>query len=220
MRIFQGVLFRSRFRIQRLLARQWIHDDVSLRVFVRAWQVDIVSPAPCTWHLLVPSRRPKSTIRGFSGRFFQKCSPILRCLARQRIHVCVSVRVCGRLCLATETGTHSANCAGSSFMDVGGCAILGSTVDTCTASVCEETVVIPQLQPICWTWSFKRPLCVTTDAHGRCPHAVHRRWWTSLWCRSDKFQLFVMTAGMWGRFLRALHIGAGPGVVSTGTRPP
>ena len=42
--------------------------------------------------------------------------------------------------------------------------------------------------------------------------------WTSLWCRSDKFQLSVLTAGMRGRFFRALHTGAGPGVVSTGHR--
>ena len=34
-----------------------------------------------------------------------------RCLVRQWIHVRVSSRGCGRLCLATETGTHSANCA-------------------------------------------------------------------------------------------------------------
>ena len=71
--------------------------------------------APCTWHLLVASRRLKSTRRGFSVRFFQKCSGFLHCLARQWIHVCVSIRVCGRLCLATETGTHSANCACSFF---------------------------------------------------------------------------------------------------------
>ena len=34
--------------------------------------------------------------------------------------------------------------------------------------------MIPQLQPVSWTWSFTRPLCATTDAHGRCLHAVHR----------------------------------------------
>ena len=49
---------------------------------------------------------------------------IQRLLARQWIHVCVSVRVGGRLCLATDIGTHSANCACSSFVDVGGCATL------------------------------------------------------------------------------------------------
>ena len=65
-----------------------------------------------------------------------------------------------------------------------------------------------------------RPLCATTDAHGRRPHAVHRLGWTSLCCCSDQFQLSASTAGMTGRFLRALHTGAGPGVVSTGTRPP
>ena len=44
----------------------------------------------------------------------------------------------------------------------------------------ENTVEFPQLQPVSWTWSFTRPLCATTDAHGRCPHAVHRLGWTSL----------------------------------------
>ena len=68
--------------------------------------------------------------------------------------------------------------------------------------------------------SFTRPLCATTDAHGRRPHAVHRLGWTSLCCCSDQFQLSASTAGMTGRFFRALHTGAGPGVVSTGTRPP
>ena len=40
----------------------------------------------------------------------------------------------------------------------------------------ENTVEFPQLQPVSWT----RPLCATTDAHVRCPHAVHRLGWTSL----------------------------------------
>ena len=93
-------------------------DDVSLRVFVRTWHADIIFPAPCIWHLLVPSCRLKSTRRGFSVTFFQKCYRVLRCLARQRIHVCVSVRVCGRLCLATETGTHRANCTCNTFVSV------------------------------------------------------------------------------------------------------
>ena len=65
-----------------------------------------------------------------------------------------------------------------------------------------------------------RPLCATTDAHGRCPHAVHRLGRRSLCCCSDQFQLSASTAGMMGRFFSALHAGAGPGVVSTGTRPP
>ena len=84
----------------------------------------------------------------------------------------------------------------------------------------ENTVEFPQSQPVSWTWSFTRPLCATTDAHGRCPHAVHRRWWTSLWCRSDQFQLSALTAGMRGRFFRVLYTGTGPGAVSTGTRLP
>ena len=29
--------------------------------------------------------------------------------------------------------------------------------------------------PFFWTLSFARSLCATTDAHGRCPRAVHRR---------------------------------------------
>ena len=44
----------------------------------------------------------------------------------------------------------------------------------------EKTVEFPQLQPVSWTWSFTRPLCATTAAHSRCPHAVHRLGWTSL----------------------------------------
>ena len=55
------------------------------------------------------------------------------------------------------------------------------------------------------------PVVCNDRCRGRCPRAVHRRWWTSLWCRSDKFQLSVLTAGMRGRFFRALHTGAGPG---------
>ena len=64
----------------------------------------------------------------------------------------------------------------------------------------ENTVEFPPLQPVFWTWSFTRPLCATTDAHGRCPLAVHRLRWTSLCCRSDQFQLSASTAGMKGRF--------------------
>ena len=30
-------------------------------------------------------------------------------------------------------------------------------------------------RPFFWTLSFARPLCVATDALGRCPRAVHRR---------------------------------------------
>ena len=51
----------------------------------------------------------------------------------------------------------------------------------------------------------------------RCPHAVHRRWWTSLWCRSGKFQLSVLTAGMRGRFLGPCTQVQGREAVSTGT---
>ena len=83
--------------------------------FVRTWHADIISTASCIWQPSVPSCRLKSTRRGYLGRYFQKCSRILRCLARQWIHVCVSARVCGCLCLPTETGTHSANCACSSL---------------------------------------------------------------------------------------------------------
>ena len=43
----------------------------------------------------------------------------------------------------------------------------------------ENTVEFLQLQPV-WTWSLTHPLCATTDAHGRCPHAVHRLGWTLL----------------------------------------
>ena len=43
------------------------------------------------------------------------------------------------------------------------------------------------------------PVVCNDRCRGRCPGAVHRRWWTSLWCRSDKFQLSVLTAGMRGR---------------------
>ena len=59
-------------------------------------------------------------------------------------------------------------------------AVYDTVVDVCCAgpsssgSGREETVEIPQLQPVSWTWSFARLLCATTAAHGRCPHAVHR----------------------------------------------
>ena len=36
-----------------------------------------------------------------------------------------------------------------------------------SGSARENTVEFPQLQPVSWTWSFTRPLCATTDAHGR-----------------------------------------------------
>ena len=55
----------------------------------------------------------------------------------------------------------------------------------------EKTVEFPQLQPFSWTWSFTRPLCATTAAHGRCPHAVHRRWSTSSSCRPQQLGLGV-----------------------------
>ena len=46
---------------------------------------------------------------------------------------------------------------------------------------------------------------------------VHTDWrWTSLCCRSDKFQLSVLTAGIRGSLLRVLYTGTGPG----GTRLP
>ena len=56
----------------------------------------------------------------------------------------------------------------------------------------ENTVEFPQLQPVSWTWSFTRPLCTTTVAHGRCPHAVHRRWSTSSSCRPQQLGLGVV----------------------------
>ena len=77
----------------------------------------------------------------------------------------------------------------------------------------ENTVEFPQLQPVSWTWSFHTPV-VYNDS---CP-------WSVSSCSSltlvDQFQLSASTAGIRGRFFRALHTGAGPGVVSTGTRPP
>ena len=47
MRIFLGVRFRSCFRIQRLLARQWIQVWRQFTsISVRAWHADIISTAP------------------------------------------------------------------------------------------------------------------------------------------------------------------------------
>ena len=63
--------------------------------------------APRFWQPLFPSRRLKSTgVRSFLGDPFRKRSRILRYLVQQWMHV-ASVH---GLCLATETGTHSANC--------------------------------------------------------------------------------------------------------------
>ena len=49
-----------------------------------------------------------------------------------------------------------------------------------SGSVRENTVEFPQLQPVSCDLVVHTPLCATTDAHGRCPHAVHRLGWTSL----------------------------------------
>ena len=87
-------------------------------------------------------------------------------------------------------------------------------------SVVEETAELPQLQLVeLWTGRCMPVVC-NDRCRGRCPGAVHRRWWTSLCCRSDKFQLSVLTAGMSGRFFRALYTGTGPGAVSMGARLP
>ena len=88
----------------------------------RTWDADIISTAPCIWLHLSPSRRLKSTgFWTFLGDPFGKSSRIQRYLVRQWIHVRVSSRGCGRLCLATETGTHSAN------VQFSGACLLGST---------------------------------------------------------------------------------------------
>ena len=105
----------------------------SRRTFERISHSFVCEVDSGSWHLLVPSRRLKSTRRGFSGRFCQKCSRILRCLARQWIHVCVSVRVCGASLSANRDRYEQCELC-LQFVDVGGCAILGSRVDTCTAS--------------------------------------------------------------------------------------
>ena len=79
----------------------------------------------------------------FSGRAFRKCSRILRYLVRQWILV---APVYG-LCLATETGTHSANCARTSHR----CSSWTSlTCPLCSetgtfSAVCVQTVEIPQV---------------------------------------------------------------------------
>ena len=83
----------------------------------------------------------------FSGRTFRKCSRILRYLVRQWILV---ASVYG-LCLATETGTHSANCARTSPWRSHRCSswtsltwLLCSETGTFSA-VCVQTVEIPQV---------------------------------------------------------------------------
>ena len=92
----------------------------------------------------------------------------------------------------TETGTHSvklyvvvdtpvmAQMRIPMVLEILQLQYIDKMVDVCCAGPAssgsgrEETVEIPQLQPVFWTWSFTRLLCATTDAHGRCPHAVHR----------------------------------------------
>ena len=61
---------------------------------------------------------------------------------------------------------------------------------------------------------------VSLQVLGGAAGAVPERWWTSLCSCSDEIQLSVLTAGMRGRFLRALYTGTVPGAVSTGTRLP
>ena len=136
--------------------------------------------------------------------------------------------------------------------------LLGSTADTCSASVYEafleelrflrdSGLSDPEVDPRpsdCKLWSLRscspswrtgRFPCslsfsscssltrwstsvVQVSLHARC---VHRQmpWWTSLWPRSDLFQLSASTAGMMGRFFRALHTGAGPGSCPQGHGP-
>ena len=67
-----------------------------------------------------------------------------------------------------------------------------------SGSVVEETAELPQLQLVeLWTGRCMPVVC-NDRRRGRCPRAVHRRWWTSLWCRSDKFQLRVLASQMHG----------------------
>ena len=55
----------------------------------------------------------------------------------------------------------------------------------------------------------------------RCVHFVVGRPVESSQVHSlRQFQLLALPAGMWGRLFGALWKGTGPGVVSTGTRPP
>ena len=86
----------------------------------------------------------------------------------------------------TETGTHSvklyvvvdtpvmAQMRIPTVFEILQLQYIDKMVDVCCAGPAssgrEETVEIPQLQPVTWTWPFTRPLCATTDAHGRCPH--------------------------------------------------
>ena len=101
------------------------------------------------------------------------------------------VRLCGDAATHSETGTHSvklyvvvdtpvmAQMRIPMALEILQLQYIDKMVDLCCAgpsslgSGREETVEIPQLQLVSWTWSFTRPLCATTDANGRCPHAVH-----------------------------------------------
>ena len=74
-----------------------------------------------------------------------------------------------------------------------------------------ETVEIPQLQPVSWTW-FDMPVGVQQQmpqvqflrgGGRRCAHAAMR-----------------FDSRMWCRLFGALYTGTGPGAVSTGTRLP
>ena len=99
---------------------------------------------------------------------------------------------------------------------------LGSSADTCRS--CSLQVVVRRAENCrfhsCSSCLVVDMPVVAHDRSWRCRRCSSCAVWMSLCRRSDKFQLSVLTAGMRGRFFRALHSGAGPAVVSTGTRPP
>ena len=110
------------------------------------------------------------------------------------------------------------------------------TLRSCSSSLSSTSL---SLRTGRFPWSLRFSSCSTltrwstsvvqVSLHARC---VHRQMPWSMSSRSSStvadvavmpqhlFQLSASTAGMMGRFFRALHTGAGRGGVSTGTRPP
>ena len=215
---------------------------------VRTWCVDIICRTRIRQSLVrcLPRLRYECFVRTWHAdhNFYR---PLL---ARQWIHVCVSLRRLLEYLTCRARRRHLqwyllAGFAGDDtpravFFDVDARgdstgAVLGQGIALAVEAHGDSTgAVLGQGDMLVWSFWSARPgrvpagCRVRQNDHGsdsadsvEVPQcAVPARWWTSLCSCSDVIQLSVLTAEMRCRFFGALYTGTGLGVVSTGTRPP
>ena len=197
---FLGVVFRNYSRFSHSLVRQWIHVGFSLRGFWKYFTHFFRSGG---------LQEMTSCLSPYSALSFVRLRKV--CGAEQLQVVVILVITQRQIPMVLVTKEMLL--------------LLDKVIDVPVVQVVQppggglvvqKTVVSTVAVPVS---SLTCPL-LRTRGLGGVAGAVPARWCTSLCCRSDKFQLSVLTAGTRGRLFRALYTGTGLGIVSTGTRPP